>query len=65
MKSQILFVLLSMSLCHAQETTDEIQDPTRAGASLKAAMMSGGSAIPSITIGGMVIGGTGTSAPFS
>jgi general secretion pathway protein D len=62
MKPQILLVLLSMSLCHAQETTDEIQDPTRAGASLKAAMMSGGSAIPSITIGGMVIGGTGTSA---
>jgi general secretion pathway protein D len=62
MKPHILLALISIGLCHAQETADEIQDPTRAGAGLKAAMMSGGSAIPSMNVGGIVIGGTGNSA---
>ncbi len=57
-----LLAIACASLCRAQEPADEIQDPTRATAGLKAALMSGGSAIPPMTVGGIVMGGTANSA---
>lgn len=62
MKPHVLLAIICTGLCRAQEGADEIQDPTRATAGLKAALMSGGSAIPSMNVGGIVIGGTGNSA---
>jgi general secretion pathway protein D len=62
MKSQVLFLIACAALCRAQETNDDIPDPTRADAGLSAAMMSGGSAIPAMTVSGIVMGGTGDGA---
>ena len=59
MKPHALFLIACAGLCHAQEPADEMPDPTRASASLKAAMMSGGSAIPTMSVSGIVMGGSG------
>lgn len=62
MKPHALLLLTSACLCHGQEIADELPDPTRSSAAMKAAMMSGGSAIPAMTVSGIVIGGSGAGA---
>ncbi len=62
MKTRNLLILACAGLCHARETDGELPDPTRSGAELRSALMSGGSAIPDMSVGGIVMGGQGDGA---